>query len=141
MRLEEEHHGGSSGTADRKVKIEAKYLKPLAFLCMDRLITYHHRHVTRSVNAPPSKGPTMAPSANITPTQAVKIGLLCSGTACETTTNEPVKIPALPQPAIALPMMSATELGAIPQMRLPSSNIPSAHRKDHFILKRTNIRP
>ena len=104
-------------------------------------MTYHQRHVTRSVNTPPSKGPTIAPSPNIAPTAAEKTGLLCNGTACATTTNDPVKIPALPHPAIALPTMSETESGATPQMRLPSSKIPKAQRKDHFILNVMNMRP
>ena len=97
--------------------------------------------MTRSVNAPPNKGPTIAPSPNITPTAAEKMGRLCNGTACATTTNDPVKMPALPHPAIALPIMSATEPGATPQMRLPSSKMPKAQRKDHFKLNMMNTRP
>lgn len=54
---------------------------------------------------------------------AVYIGRFCNGTVKATTTNAPVRIPALPQPAIALPIIKVVEFGATAQTKLPTQKI------------------
>lgn len=74
MRLEEEHHTEHGSATNGEVEVEAVGVSDVP-LGLSALITYHHRHVTYSVKRPPSRGPTMAPTPNITPTDALYTGL------------------------------------------------------------------
>lgn len=55
--------------------------------------SYHHRHETCSVNAPPARGPATDATALTAPIDAKNIGLCRSGTIYAITVNAPEKIP------------------------------------------------
>lgn len=115
--------------------------------------TYHHRHVTLVVKAPPIKGPTTLARPYVAPMSPLYFGRLAGDTKTAIIVYEPAKRPAAPTPHTARPIIRATELGAapkptsnlsfqpfqnneevlnLPHMRLPSSKNPIEMRYVHF---------
>lgn len=98
-----------------------------------RLMPKHHLHDTRSVNAPPTKGPATAEIPSIININPLKDALLSRGQEAARTRTEPVMIPAAPHPAMARPTMSELEFGAVAQTRDPILKNTSARMYMIFV--------